>query len=555
MIRTFLTHEVRETKDLEGLWEFYTMDEDGEKACKYNLMVPGCWENHPELGRYRGKGVYRKKVILDKNANIRFLFQGVSHTAEVFFDGIKRKEHYNAYTAFEVLLPGIEKGEHVLEMIVDNSFTSQSSLHIPNDYYTYGGIIRPVVMEYIPDIFISGLQCIPHYEEGVWKISLEVQIENLLNIPVSVLGELCVAQTKVIMESADVLGTVKWKQDIDVPGVFPWSPQNPALYTIKMQLKDQAKVLDDLIDRVGFRVVTIEKERIFLNGEQIFFKGFNRHEDFPGSGCSLSFGEMNRDIDLILSSNANLIRTSHYPNDDRFIDLCDEKGIMVWEESHARGLTQEQMMHPDFRKQSLDGIEEMIESHRNHPSILIWGLLNECASDTEYGRICYTEQIQKIRELDQSRPVTFASDRHYKDSCFDLADIVSMNIYPGWYGEEEPGAMADSLKDWIQTTGGKDKPFLISEFGAGAIYGYRSLAREKWSEERQKDIIECCISQLMAKEYISGCIIWQFSDCRVTEEEWALKRPKSQNNKGIFDQYRRPKLAYETVKILFEQER
>jgi beta-glucuronidase len=102
--------------------------------------------------------------------------------------------------------------------------------------------------------------------------------------------------------------------------------------------------------------------------------------------------------------------------------------------------------------------------------------------------------------------------------------------------------------EWINSTGGKGKPIIMSEFGAGAIYGYRTPSRCKWSEERQLDILKNTLTIYLNRPEICGVYIWQFADCRVTDEEWGIKRPRTMNNKGIVDEYRRPKLAYSIVK-------
>lgn len=98
---------------------------------------------------------------LVREENIRLVFKGVSHTAEILFDGISVACHYDAYTPFEVILPKAAAGNHMLEVRADNRFTPDSALHIPNDYYTYGGIIRPVVMQMLPEIYISAVRCTP----------------------------------------------------------------------------------------------------------------------------------------------------------------------------------------------------------------------------------------------------------------------------------------------------------------------------------------------------------------------------------------------------------
>lgn len=117
----------------------------------------------------------------------------------------------------------------------------------------------------------------------------------------------------------------------------------------------------------------------------------------------------------------------------------------------------------------------MITAHYNHPSIYIWGILNECASDTEYGRECYSEQYELIKSLDPYRPRSSASCRFKTDICLGYPEVVSYNIYPKWYHDVPVEDYLDELYQWIQNESeGTGKPFLITEIGAGAIYGYRT---------------------------------------------------------------------------------
>jgi beta-glucuronidase len=204
----------------------------------------------------------------------------------------------------------------------------------------------------------------------------------------------------------------------------------------------------------------------------------------------------------------NSVRTSHYPNDERFLDLCDERGFYVWEENHARGLSLEQMRNPNFARQCEDVNREMVEQHRNHPSIIIWAILNECASDTEEGRVHYKRQLEQLRSLDRSRPLTFASHHRERELCFDLADIVSFNLYPGWYGAEDPGELCDRARGWADAAGGRGKPMIMSEFGGDAVYGYRMPSRVKGTEERQADILDANLSAYRQRNYLSGMFIW-----------------------------------------------
>ncbi|WP_169084942.1 glycoside hydrolase family 2 protein [Paenibacillus sp. PL91] len=560
MTRLFQTNELRKVFSLDGSWDFTAIKDDGDSlesiSYPYKLTVPGCWEMHPEFLTYRGRGAYRKRVTIREKTALRFVFKGVSHTARVYFDGVLIAEHYNAYTAFHAIVNEVEQGEHELVVLVDNSFGEFSALHVPNDYYTYGGINRPVAMEEIKDQYVERIAFTPIWENGAWKASVQAYIHKLNNL------ELSYRLSFQLNGKPYELGEGKLQSDgetmlsgiFDFPEVDAWSPESPKLYELRMKLIVEGKEADDLIERVGFRVVTTANGKIQLNGKDIVFKGVNRHEDHPMVGSAIPLQLMALDADLMTDMGCNAVRTSHYPSDERFLDLCDERGILVWEENHARGLSLEQMSNPNFRWQCEQVNREMVEQHHNHPSIVIWAILNECASNTAKGREMYKEQLEQIRALDASRPLTFASHHRESELCFDLADIVSFNLYPGWYGDEDPGELCDLARGWADAKGGLGKPMIMSEFGGDGYYGHRDASRVRGTEERQADIIEANLSAYTSRSFISGMFIWQYCDCRVTEgTDWLITRAGTQNSKGIVDRYRRPKLAYATVQRYFKK--
>ena len=555
MIRLFETHKVREVHELEGMWDFTPVKEDEGLPDRYShkLLVPSCWEMHPDFVTYRGCGVYRTTITVNHRTALRLEFKGVSHTAEIYFNRKKVANHYNAYTPFSTVISDVEPGQHELVVRVDNSFSDESSLHIPNDYYTYGGIIRPVAVEYISDVFIERLKFSSKKEGDNWQAEIEVHLKNSgkKKATINLTGHL--KEQTFNLESLEInAGEEKViKQTVDFSNVLSWSSKSPNLYLLGVHLfiDGETTPSDDYIERVGFRTITTKNGKIQVNGENITIKGFNRHEDHPTVGAAIPLSLMVNDLELMKDMGANAVRTSHYPNDELFLDLCDEQGIYVWEENHARGFSLEQMQHPNFMEQCRVVNEEMVENHYNHPSIMIWGVLNECASNTEEGRTHYKMQLEQIRAMDQTRPLSFASHHREQELCFDLADIVSLNLYPQWYTKEDPGQLVDQARNWADKLGGKGKPLIMSEFGADGYYGYRSPTKVKGTEERQVEIIEKNLSAYMERDFVSGMFIWQFADCRVTEGEgWLMMRAGVQNNKGIVDQYRRPKLAYDTVK-------
>ncbi len=547
MIRLFEQHRIRESKELDGMWNFKA------KGKEYQMPVPSCWEQHPDFLNYRGKGEYSKRVYVKNDGNVRLEFKGVSHTADVYFDGEKIVHHYNAFTPFSAVIKNVRKGEHEIKVEVDNTFGEHSSLHIPNDYYTYGGITRPVAYEQVEDVYIKNIHFTPKFQDGKWSSKIEVNIGSLSDTAINVGVKSALAgieMNKVVSIDADT--TVVFEQEFD--NVKAWSQDEPNLYMLNTVLSVDGKETDDLIERVGFRTVEVKGTKIYLNGEEIYLKGFNRHEDYAVDGCAVTLQHMVQDMDLMQDMNANAVRTCHYPNDERFLDLCDERGIFVWEENHARGLVLKDMQNPNFEKQCEDCISEMIENHYNHPSIVIWGILNECASETDEGRRMYKKQYEQIKSLDMSRPTTSATCRHFTDICLDLPDVVSFNMYTKWYKDCPIDERNNQEIEWIKESGGDNKPIIVSELGAAAIYGFRDRTCQKWSEEYQAKLIRDSLDVYMNDDRICGVFIWQFADCRVTEEgEWFATRARCHNNKGIVDEYRRPKMAYDTVKEMFDK--
>lgn len=550
MIRLFEQHTVRTQKELEGVWNFSR--EDGRQ---YGLMVPGCWEQHPDMLNFRGKGTYSRKIHLSGKTNLRIEFKGVSHTADVYFDGVHIAHHYNAYTPFVGIVREALPGEHEIRVEVDNGFGEHSALHKPNDYYTYGGITRPVALEEIGDVYIERLHFTPSQQNGGWHGKIEAFVKNIGDREES-FRIVCSLAGQEMKEQEASLGAggercICWEQDFQK--VSAWNVGEPNLYLLSARLIKDGVCLDDMIEQVGFRCVELKQQKLCINGKKVFLKGFNRHEDYGVIGCAIPPQLMAQDMDLLQDMGANAVRTCHYPNDERFLDLCDQRGILVWEENHARGLKLEDMQHPDFERQCEDCIYEMIVNHYNHPSIVIWGILNECASETPEGREMYAKQYGQIRELDAARPVTSATCRHFRDICLDLPDIVSFNMYSGWYEDVPVAERHEKEMEWIAGAGGEGKPVIVSEFGAAAMYGFRDRGRCKWSEERQADLIRENLETYQKDERLTGVFIWQFADCRVTEEEWFATRARCHNNKGVLDEFRRPKEAYDVVKAMYEK--
>ena len=149
--RTFATHQIRRAVPVPTLWDFAALDTTAPVPAR--LPVPSAWELVPALHNYRGRAHYTTRIRC--GGNIRMSFGGVSFRARVLLDGNEIARHYGAFTAFETVVRRLPEGEHTLTVEVDNRFGEDSALHVPNDYYSYGGITRPVVIEQLPDVFVE----------------------------------------------------------------------------------------------------------------------------------------------------------------------------------------------------------------------------------------------------------------------------------------------------------------------------------------------------------------------------------------------------------------
>lgn len=248
MVRSFKNHRIRKSRELSSdLWEFHAL-EGNLKGKKYQVFVPSCWENYPGFESYRGKGMYVRDF--EGEGTFRLEFKGVSHTAEIFVDGKKVGEHYNAYTPFEVLVRNLEPGRHRLEVVADNSFSEKSALHVPNDYKSYGGISRAVVLENIEKVYIKWVHFTPVWKqpeqggEKQWFCNITVCVRNVsqsafegsidIRIDGKKIAELPVAlkeEETGLAETGEILcGDMKM-----------WCPESPKLYELNTVLKDRER--------------------------------------------------------------------------------------------------------------------------------------------------------------------------------------------------------------------------------------------------------------------------------------------------------------------------
>lgn len=223
---------------------------------------------------------------------------------------------------------------------------------------------------------------------------------------------------EVKLSLSDAKGTVVWQENrkltsaettfaADIDNVKPWTAETPDLYTLSVTLSDAKGVIESIRQRVGFRHIEIKDAQVLLNGQPILIKGANRHEMDPDGGYVISRERMLEDIRVMKELNINAVRTSHYPCDPYFYDLCDEYGIYVCAEanfeSHGMGYDRTRLaQNPDFRKAIVERNICNVEVQKNHPSIIFWSMGNESGHGDNF-----KEAYHAIKSLDNTRPVQY----------------------------------------------------------------------------------------------------------------------------------------------------
>jgi beta-glucuronidase len=557
MPRRYRDHELRRVDTLDGLWDFaflgdVDLDAIQTAALVFNdvMAVPGCFDATPKYAGRRGVAAYRLRVPLGKASRYLLELDGVHHRSVLFCDGQRIGEHSGGYTRFFHELPSGLNESAKLVLLVDNRILeTPSSLHREfYDFYHFGGISRTIRLHHLSPTYIERVELSTLSLEPP-TVSLRCYVHSQVSAPSERL-RVWVDKTLLLDETMDlVAGSGCIEQELTLPKSLPWSPELPQLQYLKVQLGN-----DDLVVRFGLRTVSTASRQLLLNGNPVVLRGVNRHESHPLFGCATADTLKVSDLQLLKELGCNFLRGSHYPQDDTLLDLCDEFGLMVFEEGIGWQNKVDQLTNQAFIAAQQAHVDEMLDMSFNHPSVILWGILNEGESQELASRPAYAELLGHIKARDPYRLVTYASNRPYSDACLDLADVISVNTYPGWYSGtlDTIETELDAVLTDYRTRGG-ERPILVSEVGASSIYGCHDCAEQRWTEEYQTQLLERVVTHLLAPNTdCVGVCLWQFADARTSDSlSTIFGKPRGYNNKGIVDEYRRKKAAFANVKRLF----
>ncbi|MBQ7336019.1 MAG: beta-glucuronidase [Clostridia bacterium] len=564
MTRIFDEHVIRRVRSLDGAWHFRKDPLNCGKETAWFLgiprgetvAVPSVWNTEQGNLNYEGVAWYEKHFYSEGGC-LRLCFGAVMTEAEVWLDGNYLGSHYGGFSQFDFIVSDVAAGEHRLTVRVDNRFDADSIPQEWVDWYHYGGITRGVSVETLQGICVlcnrleytlsedlksaTGQFVLELYNAGAEQADTEVNISLGGTLVSTGVAELSAGARKEVTLS-----------EFTLENVALWNVGAPELYDVRI-----TTATDDLCDRVGFRKIEVKDGAVLLNGKPVEFRGVNRHEEHPDWGFAFPFGLMKKDIDLALEMGCNAIRGSHYPNSQEFVDLLDERGLMFWSEIPiwGCGFSDEALANETVVRRGLEMHREMVKYYYNHPCIVLWGMHNEIHSYHEAAYRMSKLYYEYLKENGGNRLVVYASCHPLKDICFEFSDLICLNQYFGWYYGYEDDAWEKFLAEFcehIKTLGMAHKPIVMSEFGCAAIAGCHDDENILWCEENQAKQIAHCLKVFHEHPQVAGSFIWQFFDMRTCLQA-GLNRARGFNNKGLMNEYRKPKLAYRAAKELYHE--
>ena len=316
------------------------------------------------------------------------------------------------------------------------------------DMWRMSGITRDVELYSVPKTYISDIRIIADLDTNDWSTGLlDVMVDLNHEVDggsVSVctsIDEVCLGHR---FSNKDWFASLQRRYD----SIVPWSDSTPQLYSLTVYLYDaQGRELEHITKRIGFRHIDIRDGLLRINGRPMEIRGVNRHEHSMYGGHYITPDEMRRDIALMKEMGINAVRTSHYPDDELWYDLCDSAGIYLWDEanveSHAQGYGEHSLAKKkEWLNPILDRIFNMYKRDRNHPSVIAWSLGNECGNG-----YCMEEAYRFLKGKDNTRPVVYERAELARNT-----DIVAV-MYPS----------VEFLSEYARNPRNK-RPYIMAEY-------------------------------------------------------------------------------------------
>ena len=515
------------------------------------LPVPSNWEIYgysvPTYGSVDNTvGQYRRWVKVPASwagRRIYWHFDGVLDGAEVFINGQKAGYHESGYTAWNIDLTGLVKpGERNL-FAVRVSKTTPSDDCETGDYQCMGGIYRDTSLIAVPQTHVADITVQTPLDENYQNATLNVAV-RVAGTPgenVSITGDLVAAKkltsTGVTLSGQTTIGTegtgtITLTAPVRAPAL--WSAEKPNLYYVVMQLSGSGKPIERVEQRFGFKQIDFKNNIVLWNGQPIKCTGTCRHDYWADKGFALTETNWEEDVALMKAANINAVRTSHYNHAQRFLELCEEKGIYILDEIPYCWIG-DQVNLPGYAPYLLQRAAETLARDKNRPCVLAWSIGNENPMGTNSQLV-----MDLVNATDPTRPAFV--------SCIGKRDVKGQLWDDGHY--PSPGDVDNVIKHG-RPQNYTENPHI---FWQPETENYDPGAHDLWAE---------ALINVWAKVWnaptILGSFIWEWQNQGIAPKgapaphigPWGPDNLLQENYKGIVTAYRVPKPEWWFVKQVY----
>ncbi|MCX6327481.1 MAG: DUF4982 domain-containing protein [Bacteroidia bacterium] len=554
--------------DLGGVWEAVRPVEAGNPEgfpIWENVTLPHCFNAtdavDPDVNYYQGPGWYTTRIDVKNpytNGRTILHFEGAGQKTEVYVYTTKVGSHVGGYNEWSVditdavndfvqnkTIAATFKGKVPVSIRCDNSRDLEMIPSDMSDFNLYGGIYRYLNLVYVPSFSIERLFVNANVDskglEG--KFDLSIRLRNKSDSPKAHLKiEVTDPKGKLISSEEQDIDSfegenVIYKNVIKKPEL--WSPSRPNLYTGNVTISSESGTRS-VIEKFGFRNFEFVDYGPFkLNGARLLLRGTHRHEDHAGVAAAMTEDMIRTEMIMIKEMGVNFIRLGHYQQSRIVLELCDSLGILVWEEIPwcRGGLGGER-----YKEQARNMLTDMIEQHRNHPSVIIWGLGNENdwpGDFPEFDKGKIRAFMSELNILSHKLDLTRMTAIRRCDFCKDIPDVYSPSIWAGWYRgiyTEYRAATETEIKgvkhflhaEWggdshamrhsetpdkvlqqIKTGDGADE-----RFGDASLFGGAARVSKDgdWSESYICNLIDWHLKEQENMPLLTGSAYWPFKD-------------------------------------------
>jgi len=549
--------------DLSGEWHYST---DGREW--RTVTVPSAYD-------WTGKVTFRRTFDITPEMLDRFSFSvvayGINYQSDMTINGNFVGRHTGGYSSFVQPIPQntLQVGkENTIQISVDNELTPRTTLPLCQQvgaWRTYGGIFRDIYFLATPKLYVELAEAKTSFSAGQSSATVSVRAEitdrgsgikpeanSFIGFQVEAFDKLSgnlTGQGGIVPFVPQPNKSVPVNGQVSIGTLKLWSPEVPDLYVLKCRIvrvmNKEVTLLDEYDFDIGVRELRWGDGKLYVNNTLTPLKGILWHEDHPSFGSAMTYDAMERDIAMVKSLGANLVRFL-YPPHPYMLNLCDRYGLLVMEEIPLADVPAEILSKEYFQDEALNYIKEMVGRDKHHVSVTAWGIGDEF-EQTSSSACDYVNNARNAIKSVDDRYVYFATNNLH-DRCFEYVDLVVLNTYSD---------NAKEFREFLKQSQSRypDKPIVVGRYGRNIEPDNRNGYSDPNSMEAQARTV-MQFYEAMKDSKVAGSVLWSFSD-------WRSDRPALTTHAndpylqsiGILSYEREKRPAFEVTRALFNGEK